>query len=169
LSRARPGRYAAIPPDGSVLFLIGMRLNKLWKPHRWGPVMMAMPRMLSELDARPELGLAGHQIFVSGRTILVVQYWRSVEQLNAYARARDLEHLPAWRAFNKRVGTNGDVGIFHETIVMNRDGVETIYGNMPEAMLGAAFGTVEIARVGQSAARRMDATVPDDPAVPVPH
>src|SRR5580692_11825189 len=101
--------------DGEVVvFLIGMRINKLWKIHKWLPVAMAMPRMLRELGQNPDLGFLGaHSWF--GRTIIVLQYWRSVEDLQAYAKNRDRAHLPAWAAFNRAVGKNGDVGIWHET------------------------------------------------------
>ncbi|KEF41881.1 MAG: hypothetical protein ER33_09045 [Cyanobium sp. CACIAM 14] len=34
-----------------VVFLIGMRINKIWKVHRWLPVFQAMPRMIRELQA----------------------------------------------------------------------------------------------------------------------
>jgi len=37
-----------------VVFLIGMRLNKPWKIHKWLPVFVAMPRMLKELAGRPQ-------------------------------------------------------------------------------------------------------------------
>jgi hypothetical protein len=36
-----------------VVFLIGMRINKLWKFWKWLPVVSAMPRMLKELAATP--------------------------------------------------------------------------------------------------------------------
>ena len=40
--------------DGEVVvFLIGMRINRMWKIHKWFPVAMAMPRMLRELQADP--------------------------------------------------------------------------------------------------------------------
>ena len=42
-----------------VVFLIGMRINKFWKPWKWLPVMVAMPRMLQELEGRPESGFLG--------------------------------------------------------------------------------------------------------------
>ncbi len=32
------------------------------------------------------------------------RYWRSTEQLLAYAKDRDAQHLLAWRAFNKAIG-----------------------------------------------------------------
>jgi len=37
------------------VFLIGMRVNRWWKVHKWWPVAMAMPRMLKELAAHPEI------------------------------------------------------------------------------------------------------------------
>lgn len=40
-----------------VVFLIGMRINKWWKIHKWLPVAIAMPKMIKELYANPEMGL----------------------------------------------------------------------------------------------------------------
>ncbi|MCA1846090.1 MAG: DUF4188 domain-containing protein [Actinobacteria bacterium] len=122
--------------DGEfVVFLIGMRVNKPWKVHKWLPVFLAMPRMLRELAAHPELGYLGHQSFPG----LIVQYWRSFEQLEAYARNADHEHAPAMAKFFKRVGaTSGDVGIWHETYVIEPGRYEAVYGNMPAFGLGKA-------------------------------
>ena len=33
-----------------VVFLIGMRINRFWKFHKWIPVAAAMPKMLKELS-----------------------------------------------------------------------------------------------------------------------
>ena len=118
-----------------VVFLIGMRINSLWKVHKWWPVARAMPRMIKELEAHPELGMLGGEIW-GGRTTILVQYWRSAEQLFAYARSRDTEHLPAWRAFNRGVGASGDVGVWHETYVVGPGRYENIYVNMPPFALG---------------------------------
>lgn len=41
-----------------VVFLIGMRINKPWKAHKWLPVATAMPRMIKELYRQPELGFS---------------------------------------------------------------------------------------------------------------
>jgi len=49
-----PGRYTAAMPDDFVVFLLGMRLNRPWKVHKWLPVFSAMPRMLRLLDRQPE-------------------------------------------------------------------------------------------------------------------
>ena len=122
--------------DGAfVVFLIGMRINRWWKVHRWLRVLLAMPRMLRELAGHPELGFLGAEQWV-GRTTIMVSYWRSTEHLMAYAKSRDNEHLPAWRAFNKLVGTNGDVGIWHETYRVRPGDYENVYVNMKPFGMG---------------------------------
>ncbi len=134
-----------------VVFLIGMRINRFWKVWKWLPVFFAMPRMLRELERKPESGFLGaNQYFGSPRRPLTVQYWRSFEQLESYARSRDAAHWPAWVAFNKRVASNGDVGIWHETYLVRgrqlrvrlqqhaadrpRDGVEPGSGGRPQGL-----------------------------------
>jgi hypothetical protein len=125
--------------DGSfVLFLIGIRLNRLWKPWVYAPVFTAMPRMLVELAKQPELGLLHARTHFGPRNTLLVQYWRSLEQLQAYASAKDKAHLPAWAAFNRAIGTSGDVGIWHETYLVDPGKAESIYVNMPPYGMGKA-------------------------------
>jgi len=131
-----------------VVFLIGMRFNQLWKIHKWLPVVVAMPRMLKELYSKPELGFLHHEMWFS-RTIIVVQYWRSMDQLMSYAKSKDSSHLPAWKDFNQSVGTDGSVGIWHETYSVSPGTYENIYGNMPPFGLGKA-GILEKAQ-GQHA------------------
>ena len=137
-----------------VVFLIGMRINRPWKVHKWWPVASAMPRMLAELAAKPEIGFLHGQSWF-GRTILMVQYWRSTEALFAYARDREAAHLPAWAAFNKAVGTNGDVGIWHETYAIGPGRYETIYANMPAFGLGQAGTLVPATGKRLAAAERL--------------
>ena len=136
-----PGRFAAQIEGDFVVFLIGMRLNRLLLLNKWLPVARAMPRMLNELFRQPDLGLLHVESFVAWRTVITIQYWRSFDQLHAYAHARDRSHLPAWAAFNRAVGDNGSVGIFHETYLVKAGQYEAIYANMPP------FG---LARAGQS-------------------
>jgi hypothetical protein len=125
--------------DGVVVFLIGMRVNRWRKVRSWWPVMVAMPRMLAELEAA-DAGLLGAHTFWNGRTFLVVQYWRSAEELGAYARDPRLRHAPAWGAFNKAAAATGDVGIFHETYIVPGTRIESLYGNMTPFGLGKALG-----------------------------
>jgi hypothetical protein len=149
-----PERMCAEVEGEVVVFLIGMRINKLWKIHKWLPVVLAMPRMLRELEQKPELGLMGYHNWF-GRTIIVVQYWRSVDQLMAYAKNRNSAHLPAWAAFNRAVGKSGDVGIWHETYRTRPGDYETIYANMPPFGLGKATKSVPAVGRRESAASRI--------------
>jgi len=120
-----------------VVFLIGMRINNPLKVHKWLPVTMAMPRMITELSRQPELGFIHAEMWFS-RTIILVQYWRSVDQLLAYAKNKDAQHLPAWQSFNKAVGTDGSVGIWHEMYLASPGSFENVYVNMPAFGLGKA-------------------------------
>ncbi|MEB8150677.1 DUF4188 domain-containing protein [Staphylococcus xylosus] len=43
------GRYTVLPSKPITLFLIGLRVNKWYKIHKWLPVLLAMPPMLKEL------------------------------------------------------------------------------------------------------------------------
>ena len=117
------------------VFLIGMRINRPFKIHKWLPVAMAMPRMLRELEAHKDLGLLGSDLWF-GRTIISLQYWRSVAHLVDYASSQQREHLPAWAAFTRIIGDSGDVGIWHETYSVKPGSYETIYHNMPPFGLG---------------------------------
>jgi hypothetical protein len=139
-----------------VVFLIGMRVNRWWKLFRWLRVALAMPRMLRELAANPELGFLGGEQWL-GRTTIMVSYWRSAEHLMAYARSRTAQHLPAWKAFNQLVGTNGDVGIWHETYRVHPGDHESVYVNMPSFGMGKAGALVEATGKRETASGRLAA------------
>jgi hypothetical protein len=136
------GRFTAKVETPVVLFLIGMRFNHWHKVSRWWPVAMAMPRMLKELEQKPEAGLLWYRSYLSGRVIMVQQYWRSFDQLLAYAHDKAGEHFPAWGAFNRAIGSDGSVGIWHESYLIKPSGYECIYGNMPLFGLAAATSRV---------------------------
>ena len=138
MTNIHPQRMTAAVDGDFVVFLIGLRINKPWKLHRWLPVFMAMPTMLKELYRNPDLGFV-HQESWFGRTTIMVQYWRSLEQLEQYAKNPSLNHLPAWAAFNKKIGSNGDVGIWHETYLCQQGSHQSVYNNMPRFGL-AKFG-----------------------------
>jgi hypothetical protein len=141
--------------DGDlVVFLIGMRINKPWRPGLWLPVFFAMPAMLAELSKDKNSGLLGYRLTFGAGGPLVVQYWSSHEKLYAYASDRNAAHRPAWAAFNRRVRkAPGSVGIWHETYVVKR--AETIYSGMPVSGLAAATSVVEVAHRGETARERL--------------
>jgi hypothetical protein len=149
-----PHRMSAQIDGDFVVFLIGMRINKPWKLHKWLPVFLAMPRMLKELESRPESGFLGA---IFGQKV-IVQYWRSFEHLEAYARSRDGQHWPAWVAFNKRSGSSrGDVGIWHETYLVSAGRYEAIYSGMPPFGLGRAGTLIPASGHRESARDRITA------------
>jgi hypothetical protein len=152
MSTVVPGRMMAVIEGDFVVFLVGMRINRWWKVHKWWPVAMAMPRMLAELAAHPEWGC----LAVGGRAGLSVQYWRSFDHLEAYARNPDAAHWPAWTAFNRRVRTSsGDVGIWHETFLVRAGEYETLYGAMPRIGLALAGRHLPIAAHQERARQRL--------------
>jgi len=137
-----PGRYTTSIEGPFVVFLIGFRVNRLFALGKWVPVAKAMPPMLKELYANPSLGFLAGYYSVYWRGVMVTQYWRSFDHLLAFAQARDAAHLPAWKAFNQSVGSEGSVGIWHETYRIAAGQYESIYANMPRFGLAVA-GTHE--------------------------
>ena len=163
MSKITPGRMTAAHQGSVVVFLIGMRINHFHKVGKWLPVLRAMGPMLNELYRDPESGFLGSEFMLRNlRTVVLVQYWRDFDSLEAYARARDRKHWPAWTAFNKAVGNDGTVGIFHETYVVPAHGSETIYANMVPFGLGKVSGTVPATGSRNEARSRMKGIIEGD-------
>jgi hypothetical protein len=168
MAHVHKGRFTADVSslgDEVVVFLIGMRINKAWKVRAWWPVFVAMPKMLAYLAEHPDKGLLRYEQ-AAFPSPLIVQYWRSFDDLARFARDRDDPHLEPWRQFNRRIGDSGDVGIWHETYRVSTANIETIYGNMPARGLAAATDLVPVSRGRDSAAARIGAADTDDPALP---
>ena len=155
MAKVAANRVTAKIEGDFVVFLIGMRINKPWKLHKWLPVFQAMPRMIRELERHPESGFLGHIMSLG----VIVQYWRSFEHLEAYARDANQLHWPAWVAFNKRVGkSRDDVGIWHETYRVRAGEYECVYSGMPPFGLAKASATVDAVGQMESARGRLGAT-----------
>ncbi|MER6025483.1 DUF4188 domain-containing protein [Streptomyces sp. NPDC001851] len=141
-----------------VVLLIGMRINRFRAVHLWLPVMLAMFRMLRELEKDPARGLRSRvMLTASPRTYYVVQYWESKEKLYAYATAPDAFHHKAWAKLNRKERTGklrGQVGIWHETYVVPEGSYEAIYGDMPAFGLAAAHGQIPLEKRGRYAKDR---------------
>ncbi len=150
-------RRMAAEMDGEfVVFLIGLRINKPWKVHKWLPVFLAMPRMLKELRDDPDSGFLGHVMSMR----VIVQYWRSFDHLEAYARDPNRLHWPAWVDFNRRIqASRGDVGIWHETYRIAPGNYEAIYSGMPPIGLGAAGRLVAADGSREAARQRMQSPI----------
>jgi hypothetical protein len=150
-SSVRQGRWTAEIEGDFVVFLIGARFEKLrpWRSAIDLGGRRGMKHMLDYLVAHPDKGLLGYQFGLP----TIVQYWRSFEHLEAFARDRDDPHLQAWRQFWQRVGTSGRTGIWHETYLVRAGEYEAIYGNMPPFGLGKASNLVRVSESSQARGR----------------
>ena len=162
---ARPYlRHTAKIEGDFVVFLIGAYVAKPWRLLSIIPVARAMNAMMKELEANGrELGYLGQEQW-NGRTSIQVQYWRSREQLMAYARHKTGIHLPAWKHFNQVVAKTNAVGIWHETFCVRAGEYECIYGNMPLFGLAKASARVDASGQLETAGGRLGLTDGSDAA-----
>jgi hypothetical protein len=148
------GRRMRAEIDGDfVVFLIGARFNdkrQLARSFLDVGGRRGMAHMLQYLMAHPEKGLLGFQQL---GLVNIVQYWRSFEHLEAFARDEDDPHLAVWRSYWKRVGASGRTGIWHETYLVRAGEYEGIYGNMPPFGLGKAARLVPAAESSSARTR----------------
>lgn len=154
MTRILAGRWTHDHTGDLTVFLIGMRINKPWRPDGWLPVLAAMPGMLRELAADPESGFLGHRMTVGAGGPVLVQYWRRTEDVYRYAGDRDARHHPAWVAFNRRARRiRGAVGVWHETYEVAR--AESVYVDLPPTGLAAATAARPVTAGLDRAERRL--------------
>lgn len=156
--RINQGRWTAEIEGDFVVFLIGARFSKLHflsSVKDLGGSKHGMRQMLDYLVAHPDKGLLGYEMGLK----TIVQYWRSFEQLEAFAKDKDDPHLEAWRNYWKRVGKSTRTGIWHETFLVRAGDYEAVYGNMPTYGLAKASRLVPVAE-GRSARERMRGAAP---------
>jgi hypothetical protein len=129
----RSERFTVRRDEPFVVFLIGARVNQWWRVDRWRPVVRAFNEMMNVLYRHPEKGFLGAEAFFrfSPLATISVQYWRSFEDLEHFARAKDEPHAAAWRDFYRLGGADGVVGIWHETYMIEPQHYESVYVNMP--------------------------------------
>ena len=152
--------------DGPLaVFLIGLRIHQPWRIGVVGQAVRAMPRMIAELErnkAAAERGKAESLGYLGSRSTVhltgttMIQWWRSTDDLYAYASAADHEHRPAWTEFYKVARSAPDaVTIWHETYVVEPGGAESVYAGAKPFGLGAIAGTIPISRRGEHARDRL--------------
>lgn len=152
------GRQTAAYDGEVVVFLIGMRVNSVLKVREWLPVAKAMGPMLRELMKDKDSGLLGFRTLPTWRGVTLIQYWESVEKLQAFAGDNNRTHRPAWVEYFRNSYKGGAVGIWHETYVVPAGNTETIYGNMPLFGLGRVKGVEAVSQRTDTAAQRLHQT-----------
>jgi hypothetical protein len=147
------GRRMTAEIDGDfVVFLIGARFNNRLRLLRSFADLggrRGMKHMLDYLVARPEKGLLAYELGIP----TIVQYWRSFEHLEAFAKDEQDPHLEAWRTYWRRVGRSGRSGIWHETFLVSAGQYEAVYGNMPPHGLGKAGRLVPVSETSSARGR----------------
>lgn len=150
MAEIRRGRFSAEIDGDFVVFLIGARLNKPLQALRsfrdLGGRQRGMVAMLKELMEHPEKGLLGCRMGFP----TIVQYWRSFDHLEAFARDVNDLHRPAWLDFYRR-DPQGRSGIWHEAYLVRAGEYEAIYNDVPVSGLAAAGRAVPLTR--ESSAR----------------
>ena len=131
----------APPPEGTTVFLAGMRPNQPWRLREWLRVSFEMGKMLLYLRRHPDAGLLWHQLCLA-RYPFVLTYWASAEALQRFAADARAPHAPAWRWFRRVIGDRGSVGVWHETYVVGVH--ESVYSGMPEVGLAKAVGSIPL-------------------------
>jgi hypothetical protein len=154
MARILQGRWTSDVEGDFVVFIIGFRASPSWKIIKAVPLLASMPKMLADLSVDPSKGLLGYQ--QHGRVGVIVQYWRSFEHLERFARNPEDRHSAVWRDWYRRAQhLNPSVGIWHETYKVHAHEYEAIYQGMPAdfGLLGA--GTARQLGGGVRAAGRM--------------
>jgi hypothetical protein len=146
-------RVAATPPE-SVSELCLIRLGLVVRQLSAWPFLIrtgrAITRSVTEAT-RDRAGLLHSERYLVGWGHFgVLQYWESYEALEAWSHRAP--HSEWWRLANERMRTRGDLGIYHETYLVPRSQVESIYLNCPPLGLGS-FGILTEPVGGMTTAR----------------
>lgn len=150
------GRWTADLDGDFVVFMIGAAVHDPAVAAEAGGLLGAMVDMLDELEADPSKGLLGYTSHGQPGNGVIVQYWRSFDLLEAYARDPGARHAPVWRAWN-RLGSDerGGAGIWHETFKVNAGNYEAVYQNMPVMGLQTAGRPITVTEAKDSARARL--------------
>lgn len=132
------GQVTAELDGGFVVMRLGMRINRLWKPHKWLPLIRANLAMLDELEANPDIGMLAYDTKLGIRNFENVLYWNSFEDLRSWAFDPDASHAPTMKGTMDRMAASDDVGIWHELYLIDDASYETVYYNTLPVGLGRA-------------------------------
>ena len=151
------GRWTAEIDGDFVVFLIGAAVYDPVAAPDATRLLMTMGDMLEELVADPSKGLLGFTRHGEAGQGVIVQYWRSFDALEAYARNPSAKHAPVWREWN-RLATDerSGTGIWHETFKVSARQYEAVYQNMPVMGLQQAGRPVTVSEARDSARARLE-------------
>lgn len=120
MTQVLEGRWTAKIDGDFVVFIIGAQVRNPFRGVRALPLLGQMRKMLSELDADQaagqDRGFLGYENYGIGPFGVIVQYWRTHDDLERFARTSEGRHAAVWRSWNRAAQhKNRAVGIWHES------------------------------------------------------
>lgn len=123
------GRKAVELEDGMVIYINGIRLNRLRGLPQYLMANWKVAKMFKRLAADPDSGFLGYELALMGpRHGAAIQYWRSLDDLRRFASDREDMHVPAWQWFNRV--DDGSIGFWSELYVIGLEDYETFFRNV---------------------------------------
>jgi hypothetical protein len=148
MAKALPGRLTAQISkhlsEPFIVLILGIRINNFWLFWKWIPAAWYSLPMLYTLVRHRAAGFLGGQATYFWPGIGLIQYWRTFDDLERFARSKEHPHLGAWRWYNKAIGAKGSVGLWHEVFLVQAGCHEVMYENMPLFGLAAATKPVPV-------------------------
>lgn len=168
MAKVMPGRFTAQIDGPFVVFRLSIYINRLLLFWKWIPTLRSLMPIIRRLTRTKATGLL-HSFAISYilRGKGFVQYWQSLDDLEAFARGETSPYFELWRCYHDSPGADGSVGIWYETFLVESQKYEVVYDNMPISGLAAA--STHVPAVGRLAtARRRLGRGYNEPAVPLP-
>jgi len=123
--------------DGAfVVFLVGMRINRPFRVQEWLPMVKAFGDLKKELyESNTDSGFMG---CTNLGFLTQVQYWQSLEHLEAYIQGDGHRVWPAWDDFTRKSQTNERraFGVWYEAFLVEDGAYSSLYTGMPAHGLG---------------------------------
>jgi hypothetical protein len=152
----KQGRWTAEVDGDFVVFLIGAMVHDPAVAPEATRLLMAMAEMLDELEADPSTGLLSYARHGEPGRGVIVQYWRSFDALESYARNPGARHAPVWRAWNRLAADDRHgAGLWHETFKVAAGDYEAVYQNVPLMGLQRAGRALTVSEARDSARARI--------------
>lgn len=122
-------RYSATLDGDFVLFIVGMRINRLCAIHIWPAILLRALRIIRSATPGAN-GLLSREIVISGKGIALITYWDDFDQWEEFGNS-DNHHRSSWKYFYERVINSKAVGLWHELYSIKQGEYQTIYMQMP--------------------------------------
>ncbi len=130
---------AKLPESVEELCLV--RLGLVVRKLRAWPIAVRLARAIDRAAGEAIVSkvglLSSERVRFDWRHFGVLQYWSSFDALDAWSHRPP--HSDWWREALERMRKQGDLGVYHETFLVPRAGVESIYLDCPPVGL-AGFG-----------------------------